>query len=78
MSVRLRPMWRRTGQPSELEQPSEPSPPLEPASEPETTGIVPDVCPECHGPGILDHIHLTRQTKTQTCGTCRHRWESYV
>ena len=40
--------------------------------------ILPNVCPQCDGPGYLDHINLVRETKTQTCQQCQLRWESPI
>ena len=72
MGVRLRPTLKKGPlRASEFET-------AELETEPEPTGILPGVCPDCQGPGILDHINLARETKTQTCRTCRHRWESPI
>ena len=48
--------------------------------EPETAEpvILPNTCPECGGPGYLDYINLTHETKTQACPSCRVRWESPI
>jgi DnaJ-class molecular chaperone len=44
----------------------------------ENVVILPNVCPACDGSGYLDHINLVRETKTQTCQDCGHRWESKI
>jgi hypothetical protein len=40
--------------------------------------VLPNVCPECEGPGYLEYINLVRQTKTQTCRNCDFHWESPI
>jgi hypothetical protein len=40
--------------------------------------VLPNWCPECGGPGYLDSINLTRETKIQSCQECGLRWESRI
>jgi hypothetical protein len=40
--------------------------------------VLPNVCPECGGPGYLEHINLVRETKVQSCQDCELRWESAI
>jgi hypothetical protein len=40
--------------------------------------VLPNVCPDCEGPGYLEYINLVRETKTQTCRNCELRWESPI
>jgi hypothetical protein len=42
------------------------------------TVVLPNVCPECEGPGYLEHINLVRETKTQACRDCGLIWESAI
>ncbi|MEY2403830.1 MAG: hypothetical protein QOD38_1381 [Acidimicrobiaceae bacterium] len=44
----------------------------------EQTVVLPNVCPECGGPGFLEHINLVRETKMQTCQRCDLLWESAI
>jgi hypothetical protein len=44
----------------------------------EQTAVLPNVCPQCGGPGYLEHINLVRETKTQTCEHCHVLWESAI
>ncbi|MEY2454808.1 MAG: hypothetical protein QOD92_4382 [Acidimicrobiaceae bacterium] len=44
----------------------------------EQTAVLPNVCPQCGGPGYLEHINLVRETKTQTCQPCNVMWESAI
>jgi NMD protein affecting ribosome stability and mRNA decay len=44
----------------------------------EQTAVLPNVCPECEGPGYLEYINLPRETKTQICRDCNLRWESAI
>jgi hypothetical protein len=48
---------------------------IAPTDEP---AILPNVCPECEGPGYLDYINLARETKVQSCRDCGFRWESAI
>ena len=63
MDVRLRPRRKARTLTEALDQP---------------TAILPNVCPECEGPGYLDYINLVRETKTQICQSCGLRWESPI
>lgn len=40
--------------------------------------VLPSVCPQCGGPGYLEHINLTRETTTQSCSQCEILWESEI
>ena len=44
----------------------------------EEPAVLPSVCPQCSGPGYLEHINLVRETKTQSCKSCDHRWETVI
>jgi hypothetical protein len=44
----------------------------------EQTVVLPNVCPQCEGPGYLEHINLVRETKTQACLDCGLLWESPI
>jgi hypothetical protein len=48
------------------------------SSSTEQTVVLPNVCPQCSGPGYLEHINLVRETKTQTCRECQILWESPI
>ena len=40
--------------------------------------VLPSVCPQCGGPGYLEHINLVRETTTQSCAACEILWESHI
>ncbi|MEY2423672.1 MAG: hypothetical protein QOI95_3739 [Acidimicrobiaceae bacterium] len=44
----------------------------------EQTVVLPNVCPQCGGPGYLEHINLVHETKTQTCRNCNLLWDSAI
>ena len=36
---------------------------------------LPMPCPDCGGPGYLDHIDMVRRAQLQHCPSCGRKWE---